>query len=195
MRKSGSDAGDDASESRDGDSGTPGDAGSLADGTVIVDPETGNASAPTGAGIGNGGGDSGGSGGAGGTGPVGKKRGPKPGSKRAPKKVSADLKGLEKLLFSVHAMGAAFLSCPELMLDHEEAKILGDATADVARHYNVVIDEKTQAWLSLCMALSTVYGPRIFAIYARTTTTKPTVKKDEPEKVVPFPMQPNAPLN
>lgn len=68
-------------------------------------------------------------------------------------------------------MGAVFIA-PELEIDEEEAKILGKATADVASHYNVIIDEKTQAWVSLCVALSAVYGPRMFALYHRFNEPK-----------------------
>jgi hypothetical protein len=82
-------------------------------------------------------------------------------------------------------MGSVFLACPELALDEEESKMLGTAAADVAKHYDVIVDEKTQAWISLSFALSAVYGPRIFAVYARMKEPKPKqAAKAEDENVV-----------
>jgi len=42
--------------------------------------------------------------------------------------------------------------------------MLAEGAANVARHYNVIITEKTQDWLNLFMALSAVYGTRFVAL-------------------------------
>lgn len=64
----------------------------------------------------------------------------------------------------MHAIAAGALSAPELAIDGEEAKLIAGATAEVARHYNIAPDEKTQAWINLAMALGAVYGPRAFVM-------------------------------
>lgn len=60
---------------------------------------------------------------------------------------------------------------PELQLDEDEAKKLADATANVARHYNISVSQKTLDWSNFVTALSTIYGTRIFVI-AKTRQDK-----------------------
>lgn len=79
-------------------------------------------------------------------------------------KISASVKGIEKLLYSIHAGVAGFTKIEELAIDREESKQIAEALADVASHYNTVIDPKTMAWAGLLGAVATVYGPRIAAM-------------------------------
>lgn len=54
------------------------------------------------------------------------------------------------------------------MLDKTEARQLAEATAEVAKHYPTTIDPKVMAWVNFGMVAGMVYGPRIYAIRART---------------------------
>lgn len=76
---------------------------------------------------------------------------------------------LERLLLSVHTMGAAFLSCPELELDESEAQKIASAVRGVAKHYSVTMDAKKLAMVELSTVLAMVYGTRGVAIYRRVT--------------------------
>lgn len=96
--------------------------------------------------------------------PVRKRRGRKPGSTNAKKSAPLDINGLEFLLLSTHTMMAAMMKTPELELDKEEAHQLAQASANVARHYDISATEKTIDWIALFMALGTVYGPRMVTI-------------------------------
>jgi hypothetical protein len=71
------------------------------------------------------------------------------------------------LLLSVHQMGAAVLSVPELQLDKSEASQLAQAISEVAKYYNIEADEKTVAWVNLSMCGLTVYGTRALAYHNR----------------------------
>jgi hypothetical protein len=57
---------------------------------------------------------------------------------------------------------------PVLALKAEEAKALGVAGAEVAKHYPAIantFDPKLVAWYNLAQIVGFVYGPRVFAIY------------------------------
>lgn len=105
-----------------------------------------------------------------------KRRGRKPGSGKrpppAPKAAASTITGIEKLLYSVHAMLAGFTNIPELNIDEKEAALLGASITEVSRHYNAVIDPKYLAWGALIGSLGTVYGTRYGAYRARTTAEK-----------------------
>lgn len=94
-----------------------------------------------------------------------KRRGRKPGSRntttKASKQASADL---TQLLMSLHFMAAALVKTPELILEQDEAKRLGEAINRVNDLYGgIVLSEKAQAWLNLGVAAGTIYGPRFIA--------------------------------
>jgi hypothetical protein len=78
---------------------------------------------------------------------------------------------IEKTLYSLHLMGAAMFSTPELALDEQEAKQLGQAIAGVAAQYDTVIDPKKLAWGQLLVCVGTIYGTRIYAVHARKKAT------------------------
>jgi hypothetical protein len=78
-------------------------------------------------------------------------------------------------------MGAAILSVPEVELDRDESKKLGDAIKDVGRHYAMVFDARYVAIANLGAVAGFIYGPRIIAYRARRKAEKeaekPTVQK------------------
>lgn len=130
----------------------------LADGTIVFDPVAA-------AGPGNDAGNSD-------TGP--KRRGRKPGSgNRAPKsKVTLDLNAIEAMLLSTHMMLAAVTKTKELQLDPQEAKQIANATANVARHYDLGASQKAIDWAALMNVCALAYGTRFFAIRARMAQEK-----------------------
>jgi hypothetical protein len=84
-----------------------------------------------------------------------------------------DISGVEQLLFSIHAMGAAILKTPELAIQPAEAKALATAVAGVSRHYDVAIAAKTMDWINLFTALGMVYGPRLIVISGKARDKRP----------------------
>lgn len=121
-----------------------------------------------------------------------KRRGRKPGSKNGAGKTStrsADISGLEKILFSVHMVLANAVGIEELTLSPDESKELAKAVAEVQSHYDTVIDPKTMAWVQLAMVAGSVYGPRMIAFNIRKKREK-TIKKPAPDNTIPFPHAP-----
>ena len=119
---------------------------------------------------------------------TGKRRGRPPGSRntsRNPDAISttktntANLAGIETVLFSLHLMAATAFKTPELALDATEAKKLADAVANVAKHYPVVLTEKQLAWTNLCIIAGGLYGTRFVALQMR-------LKADAQAKPKPF---------
>jgi hypothetical protein len=109
---------------------------------------------------------------------------------QAPQNLAANL---EKLLLSVHTMGAAFLSCPELELKEDEAKKIAESVRELSKFYPVVIDAKKMAWAEFAMVMATVYGVRGVQIYKRMSKEN-DLRAGGPQgpKVVPPKMtQPN----
>ena len=96
-----------------------------------------------------------------------RRRGRPPGSTNAPRKTKTNLGGLESILLSLHAMASGFLEVPELALDPDEAKLMADAAAQVAAHYNHVMNPKVLAWANLAMVCGGVYGTRYAAVRMR----------------------------
>jgi hypothetical protein len=64
-------------------------------------------------------------------------------------------------------MLAAICKTPELELGKEESENLANATANVAKHYDITASEKALDWGNLCLTLGVVYGPRFVMINAR----------------------------
>lgn len=87
---------------------------------------------------------------------------------------------------------------PELQLDEDEAKKLADATANVARHYNISVSQKTLDWSNFVTAISSIYGTRLFVIGKRkreektgTGAQQETIPEETPRPVVtPSAMKP-----
>lgn len=68
------------------------------------------------------------------------------------------------------------LRVPQMALEREEAKILAEAMANVAQHYDFlenVLSEKSAAWLGLGQALVGVYGMRLMAMKIESNNSPP----------------------
>lgn len=66
-------------------------------------------------------------------------------------------------------MAAAITATEEFIIDNEEARILAIGINGVSRHYaSFGASEKVVDWFNLFLALGTVYGPRIVALYAKS---------------------------
>jgi hypothetical protein len=80
-------------------------------------------------------------------------------------------------------MGAEILSIPELELDKDEAGKLGDAVANVAKHYNTVFDPKKVAIFQLAVVAGGIYGTRLFAVKNRLSLQRETPKVNGPQPI------------
>lgn len=110
--------------------------------------------------------------------PAGKKRGPKPGSKRKSKftsetspKIDIAIDKLTQGVAFIHCTLANVLHIPELEMGADEAGNVVAASIDVLSQYDLTPDPKTVAWLNLTMVLATVYGTRVMAFNARQKLT------------------------
>jgi len=86
---------------------------------------------------------------------------------RKARPATVDISGLERMLYSVHIMGATILAAPELRLDESEARGLADAIGQVAAHYGGIPDSKYMAWGNLAVLAGAIYGPRIVVMRNR----------------------------
>ena len=77
------------------------------------------------------------------------------------------INGIEKILFSLHQIGAATLQIPELELTKDEAKKLGDAIGGVNEHFKLSLDPKTAAMIELVQIAGVIYVPRGVSLYIR----------------------------
>lgn len=74
---------------------------------------------------------------------------------------------VDALAFIVNMVGgfiAAKTRQELLALDEAEARVIAEAGANVAKHYNIPVNEKTAAWIGLVTAVGTIYGSKIAAI-------------------------------
>lgn len=95
--------------------------------------------------------------------PAGSKNGTKTGRRNSGKTEATS--NIEKTLFTIHMMGAAFLGVPELLISSEESKSLADAVTTVTELYEVpFLDDKTQAWIGLAVVAGSIYVPRVIAV-------------------------------
>jgi hypothetical protein len=88
-------------------------------------------------------------------------------------------------------MGASILSVPEIELDRDEAKKLGDAIKDVGKHYAMVFDAKYVAIANLGAVVGFTYGPRIIAYRARKNAAK---EAEKPVTAKPGPIPAPSPI-
>jgi hypothetical protein len=116
----------------------------------------------------------------------------KPRKPRGPNKNKASVNltfataNLEKVLYNMHAMGAALLLEPELEISEDEAKLLATAVGNVAVAYNIsaIMSPKTQASIDLAIALVTVYGRRTMSILSRPKKVRgPQVVRQTPQSL------------
>lgn len=97
------------------------------------------------------------------------KSGSKPGSIRNAAKTTQKTAAVsvDALAFIVNMVGgfvAAKTKQELLALEPEESRTIAEAAANVAKHYNVPVNEKTAAWIGLVTAVGTIYGSKIAAI-------------------------------
>ena len=85
---------------------------------------------------------------------------------------SIPVEGFAQILLQGHAMLAALTKTQELYLSQDEALMLAQASANVARHYDVQMAAKTVDWVNLAMALGNVYGTRLAAIKMRSSVER-----------------------
>jgi hypothetical protein len=98
--------------------------------------------------------------------------------------VKARVQGLEKLLLSIHTMGAALTHIPELVIDQNEARGIAEAAGEVLKFYpDWDIPDKTIAWVNLAGTIGIVYGSRGIAIYNRLNRER---RAQLPARVVPM---------
>lgn len=118
---------------------------------------------------------------------VGKKRGPKPGTKRKAKfnpaeetlKSNLAIDKLTQGVAFIHMALASSLKIEELNMGIDEAGALVVASLDVMKEYDLTPDPKTAAWMNLVMVSATVYGTRIMAYQTRMKLAKnQTVETD-----------------
>lgn len=90
---------------------------------------------------------------------------PKP--KAKPRK---NLEAIERSIVLAHAVLAAKLTAPELMMGDDEAHMLAESFAALAEHYKIRLDGKQGAWAGVVYSVSIIYGPRAFAYFMRQKT-------------------------
>lgn len=161
-----------------GSGGSRGEAGRVDDnGPEIIDPGTGSAETIEGTG----------------TGPIPsagsetpRRRGRPPGSgkgtaRKSSSKSTVDLSFVETTLLSIHGILAGALSQPALELTKVEAGELAKAIGRVQEQYPLTLDPKTQAWVSLGIVASTIYGPRFYLMREMTRARRARPTQPAPE--------------
>lgn len=99
--------------------------------------------------------------------PKGSRNKPGPGPAQAKQESSLNVNGIEKILYSLHAMGASLFAIPELEITEDEARRISKAIAGVSDQYKVMIDPRRAAQIDLVRELGTIYGSRAIAFYLR----------------------------
>lgn len=82
---------------------------------------------------------------------------------------------------------------PELAIDQADAAKLAEATARVADQYNMTLDPKTAAWISLTTVSFGIFAPRIMVMIARKDIER--AKRKEQAFAPPPPMAPTPNTN
>src|SRR5574337_515739 len=109
----------------------------------------------------------------------GRKAGQRAGTATAKsKKGQDDIKGLEKILFSLHLRAATALE-PEMAIDEQEAGMLAGAVKSVQDFYDVSASAEVILWVNVAGILGAVYGPRALAIMSRRKNNKKEKTKSE----------------
>lgn len=121
--------------------------------------------------------------------------GPSPRPTSAAKDRGLNINGIEKILFSIHAVAASVSQIPELELDEEECKRLASAIQNVNAAYKIEFDPKKAAMFDLMTACGIVYGPRAVTVFIRKRSEtkmarKPVLTPDPPVRPNPAPAKP-----
>lgn len=131
------------------------------------------------------------------TGRIKRRRGPNK-QPREGKEASLNINGVEKILFSIHAVAAAITKTPELELDESESKKLAKSIEGVTDQYKLTLDPKVAAYIDLVSTVGMIYGPRAVSIYVRRKAERAKLVQQNntgnvtpirPEHVQPAPQQ------
>lgn len=87
---------------------------------------------------------------------------------------------IEKSLYTLHLVIASALKAPELELEDDDAKKLGEATAGVLAFYKVKMTAKQEAYGLLMEAAAQVYPPMIMTLYIRKKFEAEEARKNKP---------------
>ena len=97
---------------------------------------------------------------------------------------------VEKTLFAIHTGVATITKCPELLLEKEDAKLLGEAVAGVLAFHKIRMTPKQEAYGILMEAFAQVYPPMAVSLWFRKKMEAEERAKNsppQPPKIVPFP--------
>jgi hypothetical protein len=94
-------------------------------------------------------------------------------------------------LVGVHKLGALLLKNDLVTITDDEGRRMAHAIKEVTKHYNIVPDPKTMAWIQLAGISATVYGPKIaFAIQVQKRRSQQ--RRDAAQSPIPkAPLQPS----
>lgn len=98
---------------------------------------------------------------------------PKPKPKRKTKKGETDLNQLKFLLYTLNKGIASLLNFEEWALSEEESELLANSLANFEKEFNLSINSKMSASITLIMTLFMLYAPRIKALKNAKATEKP----------------------
>lgn len=103
------------------------------------------------------------------SGPEPRKRGRKPGQKNRTtgksETPSPVVETIQKMLFSIHLMGASITATPELVITPDQSKALAAAINDVASHFpSTIINPLYVSIAHLAMVLGGIYVPMVIVI-------------------------------
>lgn len=111
---------------------------------------------------------------------------------QAKQESSLNVNGIEKILYSLHAMGASLFAIPEMEITEDEARRISKAIAGVSDQYKVMIDPRRAAQIDLVRELGTIYGSRAVAYYLRKKAEKARPVNAAPQRA-PQPQRAPAP--
>lgn len=120
-----------------------------------------------------------------------RRRGRPKGSTKGPVQVSPDLTDTSGLIVGAHLFLAGLLNVPELEIDEQEAELFSRKAQKLLSLYVVKLDERKVAWGEFLLALGGIYGPRVVAVYKRSSSRPAPVAAPTP--IRPQPQQQTAP--
>lgn len=92
---------------------------------------------------------------------------------------------IEKSLNVLHMCAATVLKAPELELDDDDAKKLGEGVAGVLAFYKVKMTRKQEAYALLMEAAAQVYPPMVVSLYIRKKFEAEEARKRNPQPMRP----------
>jgi hypothetical protein len=101
-----------------------------------------------------------------------KKRGRKPGSTNKKKTEGVQVESLSRTIMLAHNIPATILKQPIWQIDKTESDLLANAIVDVLTAFDLPVDPKTEALISMFGACAIVYGPRIVQLQQQKSERK-----------------------